>query len=158
MKALRGVLLVAVLMAVLSGCYAHSGIQKTQLQIREFQTRIYKTDDTNMVMKACLNALQDSGFIVKNMVPGMGLLTAEKTGNAPRTYNNLRLDIKINIAEASVNITTISNETRVRANFIVRGENSFGGKIFAKQIEDEETYQKFFSIVDKSIFIQKEGI
>ncbi len=51
------------------GCATTNGtLQKTQLQIREFQTRSYETNDVKMVMKAMLNILQDDGFIVKNAV------------------------------------------------------------------------------------------
>jgi len=50
----------------------------TQTQIREFQTRYYDTNDVKLVMKSVLNVLQDDGFIVKNAVPELGLLTANK--------------------------------------------------------------------------------
>ena len=52
--------------------------QLTQLQIRELQTREYETTDTKMVIKAVLNVLQDDGFIVKNAVVDLGLITASK--------------------------------------------------------------------------------
>ncbi len=51
---------------------------KTQLQVREFQTREFDTNDTKLVMKAVLNVLQDDGFVVKNAVIDLGLLTATK--------------------------------------------------------------------------------
>lgn len=50
----------------------------TQLQIRELQTREYETKDEKMVMKALLNVLQDEGFIVKNAVVDLGLITGTK--------------------------------------------------------------------------------
>ena len=50
----------------------------TQLQIRELQTREFETRDYKLVMKAMLNVLQDEGFIVKNAVVELGLLTATK--------------------------------------------------------------------------------
>jgi len=51
---------------------------QTQLQTREFQTREYDTNDVKLIMKAVLNTLQDDGFVVKNAVIDLGLLTAEK--------------------------------------------------------------------------------
>ena len=62
-------ILLLVLSMTILGC-ATTGVapQKTQLQIRQFQTRSYETNDTKMVMKAMLNVLQDDGFIVKNAV------------------------------------------------------------------------------------------
>ena len=55
--------------------------QPTQLQTREFQTREYDTNDVKLVLKAVLNVLQDDGFVVKNAVPDLGLLTATKDVN-----------------------------------------------------------------------------
>lgn len=55
--------------------------QQTQLQTREFQTREYDTNDVKLVLKAVLNVLQDDGFVVKNAVPDLGLLTATKEVN-----------------------------------------------------------------------------
>ena len=55
--------------------------QQTQLQTREFQTREYDTNDVKLVLKAVLNVLQDDGFVVKNAVPDLGLLTATKDVN-----------------------------------------------------------------------------
>jgi hypothetical protein len=51
---------------------------KTQLEIREIQTRSYDTPDTKMVMKAVLNVLQDEGYNIKNAETELGLLTASK--------------------------------------------------------------------------------
>src|SRR5210317_827536 len=52
--------------------------EKTQLQIRQIQTRTYEIAESELVMKAMLNVLQDDGFIVKTAVPELGLLTATK--------------------------------------------------------------------------------
>ncbi len=51
---------------------------KTQLQLREFQTRSYDTDDTEMIMKAMVNVLQDDGFAIQNANVDLGLITATK--------------------------------------------------------------------------------
>src|SRR3989304_1429242 len=54
------------------------GPEKSQLQIRELQTRMYDTSDTKMVMKTMLNVLQDDGFIVTEANTELGFLTASK--------------------------------------------------------------------------------
>ncbi len=68
-------LLSLALVLLLTGCVT-TGVspQKTQLQIREFQTRSYETKDAKMVMKSLLNVLQDDGFIVKNANVELGLI------------------------------------------------------------------------------------
>ncbi|MBL7998958.1 MAG: hypothetical protein JNL32_10015 [Candidatus Kapabacteria bacterium] len=52
--------------------------QQSQLQTRQVQQREYDTNDVKLVMKAVLNTLQDDGFIVKNAVVDLGLLSASK--------------------------------------------------------------------------------
>lgn len=52
--------------------------QKTQLEIRQMQTRTYDTQDLKMVMKAVMHALQDDNFIIQQADIDLGLLTAQK--------------------------------------------------------------------------------
>jgi cell division protein FtsB len=51
---------------------------KTQLQVREYQTRYYDTQDNKMVLKALINTLQDEGYILNNINSELGVLTASK--------------------------------------------------------------------------------
>lgn len=150
------------------GC-ATTGItpEKTQLQIREFQTRMYDTNDTKMIMKAMLNVLQDDGFIVKNAVMDLGLLSAEKTvdienkGEAFLAAFFLGAQAtwkKASVIECTANVSEYGNQTRVRVNFQVKVLDNKGGIREVKQIEEEKYYQDFFSKVDKGIFIQKEKL
>ena len=46
----------------LTGC-ATTAPAKTQLQMREFQTRNFETTDDKAVLKALVNVLQDDGYI-----------------------------------------------------------------------------------------------
>jgi len=148
------------------GC-ATTSPQKSQLEIREFQTRSYETKDTKMVMKAVLNTLQDEGFMVKNAVPDLGLLTATKEievedktqaflatllGGSNATW------LKNSIIEATANISDFGSQTKVRVNFLVKTYDNKGGVREVKQIDDGNYYQNFFSKVDKGIFIQKEKL
>jgi len=150
------------------GC-ATTGItpEKTQLQIREFQTRTYETNDTKMIMKAMLNVLQDDGFIVKNAVMDLGLLSAEKTvdieskGEAFLAAFFLGAQAtwkKASVIECTANVSEYGNQARVRVNFQVKVLDNKGGIREVKQIEEEKYYQDFFSKVDKGIFIQKEKL
>lgn len=150
------------------GC-ASTGVtpQKTQLQIREFQTRRYETSDTKMVMKAMLNVLQDDGFIVKNAVLDLGLLSAEKSvdvedaGEACFASFLFGPDAtwqKASIIECTGNISGYGTQTRVRVNFQMKVLNNKGGIIKIEQVDDEKYYQDFFSKVDKGIFIQQERL
>jgi hypothetical protein len=151
------------------GCVtASSGrAPKTQLQIREYQTRSYDTNDYKMVMKAVLNTLQDEGYIVKNAVVDLGLLTATKEVNVEDKGEVLLQKLlrknkatwaKNSIFEATANVSEYGSETRVRLNFQVKTFNNKGNVQGVRQINDAKFYQDFFAKVDKGIFIQKENL
>ena len=82
----RTCVLSTVLGMLVYGC-AMTGVtpDKTQLQIREIQTRSYDTNDTKIVMKVLLNMLQDEGFIVRNADTDLGLLTASPSSKTAPT-------------------------------------------------------------------------
>jgi len=153
-----------------SGCIAPPRQEKTQLQIREFQTRSYDTTNFRMVMKAVMDALQDQDFIIKQAQLELGFITAQKEldvesgaesflsgllaalGGGKATYR------KNSITEASINISEYGDQIRVRANFQRKLIDNRGTVIRIEQVEDQKFYQEFFSRVDKSIFLGKEKV
>ena len=164
----NALLLPSVICLFLIGC-ATTGVapQKTQLQIRQFQTRNFDTNDTKMIMKAMLNVLQDDGFIIKNAVLDLGLLSAEKAIDVENKRESFWAEFwlgtdavwkKASIIECTANISDYGNLTRVRINFQVKVLNNKSGIMNVDQIADEKYYQDFFSKVDKGIFIQKEKL
>ena len=50
----------------------------SQLERREHETHFFDTSDTNRVMKAAVNTLQDSGFVIQEIEPELGYLRARK--------------------------------------------------------------------------------
>jgi hypothetical protein len=159
---------------------------KTQLQIREYQTREFDTNDVRLVMKAMLNVLQDDGFVVKNAVTDLGLLTATKEidlGNSGASTNaaddywtkifesmwkgsgNTRTTqqqppprySKFKQVEVSINVSPIGKRCKVRANFQAKILDNQGQPMDVYVIDDQKFYQEFFAKVDQSIFIQKQG-
>ena len=144
---------------------------KSQLQIREFQTRSYETDDTHMVMKAMLNVLQDDGFIVKNANTDLGLLVAEKEVEIKKGAAGKTAEVFLRIfsvygttynkstkTEATANVSAFGKTTKVRINFLVTTYNNKGVPDKIEKVEGLKFYQEFFSKVDKGIFIQKEKL
>jgi len=161
-------MILTILILFFFGC-ATTGVntQKTQLQIREFQTRSYETNDLKMVMKAMLNVLQDDGYIVKDANVDLGFLTATKEvdiedkGEAFLStlfFGSQATWEKNSIIECTANISEFGTQTRVRVNFQMKVMNNKGGVEKVKQIEDQKYYQEFFAKVDKAIFIQKEKL
>jgi hypothetical protein len=156
---------------------------ETQLQTREFQTREFDTNDVKLVMKAMLNVLQDDGFVVKNAVVDLGLLTATKeiqlsqrpstsdsywteafagllAGRSQDRARQQQQDLRYNKfkqIEVSINVTEQGRRSRVRANFQAKILDNTGNPVEVYVIRDPKFYQDFFSKVDKGIFLQKQG-
>ena len=161
--------LLCVLMIVgLTGCMAGPApVPRSPLETREIQTREYPTRDTRMVMKALLNVLQDEGFITKNAVTDLGLITAAKEADLEDSTSaflhsilggeNARWE-KNSVVEANANVSEFGDATRVRITFQRKVYDNRGGVVSVRTIDDPLTYQDFFAKVDKGIFIQKQRI
>lgn len=158
----------ALLAVMLTGCAPHvTEVPLTQLQIRELQTKEFETNNTKLVMKSMINVLQDEGFIVKNAVVEMGLLSAEKTVSVENKNDvffaqladgpNARWN-KQEIIEASANVSEFGQKTRVRMNFQRKTLDNFGCPKDVVTLQDELYYQSFFEKVSKGIFIQEQEI
>jgi len=139
--------------------------QRTQLQVREFQTRSFDTNNTNEVMSAVVEAFQDQGFMVKNVVPQVGLVSASREVDVEDKNEaffqsfmfgpNARWG-KNAIIEATANVKTIAGKTKIRTNFQEKVMNNHGGVDHINTIEDPRFYQDFFDKIGKSIFIEKQ--
>jgi len=136
---------------------AHKSDQvRTQLQTREFQTRTYETTDTNMIMKALLNVLQDDGFIIKTVNTDLGLITANKDHS--NTHPGFVAGPFIpQMWDCSVNVSKFGAQTKVRVNVQVTARNKLN-ETDVYELDDPSYYQTFFAKVDKGIFIQKEKL
>ena len=155
---------------VFTGC-AGSGSNdehlRTQLEIRQFQTRSYATTDTKMVIKAVLNVLQDDGYIVNNAVPEIGLYTATKKVDIGKTDSKLLKGVmsmyqikwkKTSMVECTINISKHGDSTRVRANFILTLLDNVDAPVKTEHIRSEEFYREFFGKVDKGIFLEDQKL
>ncbi len=186
-KRIYSIVVVMGLIAIVSSCMVverqgqNAPKQQTQLETREFQTRVFDTNDTKLIMKALLNVLQDDGFIVKNAVTDLGLLSASKeidiqkqngkendfwgafftslanSGNKNNRNNTEQTYNKLKIVEVSVNISDFGLKSKVRANFQAKILDNKGNTVEVKTVDDPKFYQDFFMKVDKGIFIQKQG-
>lgn len=186
MKRLFWLLIVCVgLLWVVSSCTMMNtgvGRQQTQLQTRQFQTREYDSVETKRLMKAILNVLQDDGFVVKNAVVDLGLLSAIKETDLQRQNQpaqgdtdifGILLDIfssgkrsgksamrtsRFQVVEATVNISEFGSQSRVRVSFQAKILDERGEPLEVYPIDDMKFYQEFFAKVDKGIFLQKQKL
>ncbi|MFA6916718.1 MAG: hypothetical protein WC222_10010 [Parachlamydiales bacterium] len=150
---------------LLGGCAAHNLPAKTQLEIRQIQSRDFDTCDQKLVMKSMMNVLQDDGYIIKNAVSDLGLLSAEKDIDVTNSLHVFLACMggegrwnKHSVLEASANVTAYENTVRVRINFQTKTFDNFGAVSSVEQVHDLGFYQEFFDKVHKGIFLQKENL
>lgn len=162
--------LTAICCGLLAGCAPHPQVddEATQLQVRQIQSREFDTSDTKLVMKSMMNVLQDEGYIVKNAVADLGLLSAEKNIDVENktaavlltvlsSSNNPRWD-KHQVREVSANISEYGCKTRVRVNFQTKTMDNYGCPTKVETVKDPQVYLEFFDKVSKGIFIQEQEI
>ncbi len=140
---------------------------KTQLEVRQIQTHSFSDSEPNLVMKALLDVLQDDGFVVKNAVMELGLLSATKeidvSDSSQAFVNSLLFGIharwnKNSIIEATSNVSKSGKDSKVRVTFQIKTLNNRGEVSDVKEINEAKYYQDFFAKVDKGLFVQKQGL
>lgn len=144
---------------------------KTQLEIRQMQTREYSSPKGGLrsVMKAVLNTLQDRGFMIKNADKELGFITAQKESDVEGQWSSIIAHLgasngqparfrKSSLIECSANISEFGKDIRVRITFQTKTLDNLGGTMAVSQIEEPQYYQEFFSTVDKSVFIERQGL
>jgi hypothetical protein len=162
------ILAVAIALIIPTGCMLQPPRPaRTQLEVRQIQTRTYQNRNMKQVMKAVINTLQDDGFIIRNADKELGFVTAAKDvevggfggpfsvqlfGGAEPRYDRAAT------FEASINISEFGDETKVRAVFQRRVVDNFGAPSSVQSIQDPRFYQEFFMKIDKSLFIEREGL
>jgi len=134
MNKLKSLLLLLILTLV-TGCAAtnqrilDSG-DETQIQKRNYQSRIFEISDKKQVLRTVISTLQDLGFIIDNADMMLGSVSGTK------------LD---------THLTKISVSVRPKGadRMLVRANAQFQNKPVSNPIQ----YQNFFSSLSKSLFI-----
>lgn len=78
-KLLSFVILISILFSSVPAAYAKKVKNMSQLERRAVETRFFDTADSGRVLKAAVNTLQDSGFIIQEIEPELGYIRANKT-------------------------------------------------------------------------------
>lgn len=140
---------------------------KSQLEIRQMQTREFDTPDTKMALKAMLNVLQDDGFIIKQVNPEMGFFNGQKMLDAEDRLGKFwgtfwwgpsAQWVENSVIDCTANVSKFADKTRVRANFVIKQMNNKGGVENVRTIDEATFYQDFFSKVGKGMFIEQEKL
>ena len=125
--ALLGLLSLAGCAATIPTNIAGSG---TQLETRQIQTRQYDTLDKAMTMRSVIATLQDLGFTIDQADAELGTTTATRLHDY-----TMRMTVTVVKKEGA--------RISVRANARI-GENA---------VTDAATYQDFFVVLDKAMFL-----
>ncbi|MHC4737792.1 MAG: hypothetical protein ACYS9Y_02705 [Planctomycetota bacterium] len=140
---------------------------RTQLEIRQMQTREFEASETKIVLKAMLNVLQDDGYIVEQVNSEVGFFNASKVMDTEDTlaktwgtfwWGPSGQWIENTVIDCTANVSQFGEKTRVRTNFQLKQMNNKGGVEKVQTMDDPKFYQEFFTKVDKGIFIEKEQI
>ncbi|MEO0224083.1 MAG: hypothetical protein ABIL76_03190 [candidate division WOR-3 bacterium] len=71
-----------------NACATSTQMPRSQLEIREFQTKYFEVKDKIIITKAIINALLDEGFIINNANNELGIITAEKGYEISKNYES----------------------------------------------------------------------
>ena len=107
----------------------------TQLATREIQTREYDSLDKPMTMRSVIATLQDLGFTIDQADLDLGTITATRL----HEYT-MRMTVTV-VEKGDIRIS-------VRAN----------ARIDENSVTDPATYQDFFVVLDKAMFLTRNNV
>jgi hypothetical protein len=108
----------------------------SQLQIRSIQTRAFDTIDREMMLRTVMATLQDFGFMLDAGEVALGTVSGTKWMAA----NLMRI--------------TVSVRPRGQTQLLVRANFQLGNKA----VKDQVPYQRFFSALSKSLFLEAQQV
>jgi len=136
-------LLPIIFILTLSGCAStHNdvlGTSQSQVQMRNYQSRSYDTNDKAMVLRAVISTMQDLGFIIERADEKLGTIS----GTSYASYGTGTQYVQS--SKLTVSVRTINNkQTIVRAN----------AQIGLKALDEPVPYQNFFNALGQSLFLE----
>lgn len=104
---------------------------QTQVQKRSYQTRIFDTNNKEVVMRGVISTLQDLSFVVEKADFTLGAVTGTK------------------FTQGQVIRISVTVRPKGATQMVVRANAQFG----VQPIEDPKSYQDFFTSLEKSLFL-----
>lgn len=133
-------LLSLIIVLNLTGCAStHNdvlGTSQSQVQMRNYQSRLFDTNDRALVLRAVISTMQDLGFIIER--------ADEKLGTVSGTSYS-----QVNASKLTVSVRTINpKQIVVRAN----------AQVGLKALEEPVPYQNFFNALEQSLFLEAHAV
>ena len=118
----------------LTGCAStHNdvlGTSQSQVQMRNYQSRSFDTNDKALILRAVVSTMQDLGFIIERADEKLGTISGTSFTHAS----------KLTVSVRAINAKQI----------VVRANAQAG----LKAIEDPIPYQNFFNALSQSLFLE----
>lgn len=125
--------------------------EPTALEIRQMQTRVYEIKSKKQLMEAIVNVLQDRDYIINESSYNLGVISGYRECKEKYAYVRYETSVQINELNAQ--------SYKVRTNFMKKNIDPAGNPSTPIDIKNPETmYREFFSQLDKSLFIESQGI
>ena len=131
-------LLILITALAVSGCASRNAAiteSGSQVHVRQMQTRIYDSLDRRETLRSVLATLQDLGFVIDTADYEMGAITATR-------LQEYELRVTVTVRDRA------NNQLAVRAN----------ARVDDRLIDDPGTYQDFFTVLDKAIFLTRHRV
>lgn len=126
-------ILLAFMVLMIAGCAAQTAAitaGSSQVELRQMQTRDYETLDKRGTLRSVVATLQDLGFVIDKADYELATISATKL----QDYE-IRMTVTVREREG--------DRLAVRAN----------ARFNEKPIEDPQSYQDFFTALDKAMFL-----
>ncbi|MCM0019132.1 MAG: hypothetical protein NBV67_04000 [Tagaea sp.] len=135
MRRIRHPLAALFLAFALAGCQADSRQQvlatdRSQVQLRAFQTRGFETPDTNLTVRNIIATLQDLNFVIDKVDERLGTISATKL-------------------QGFVMRMTVTVRPRAGNQVAVRASAQYN----LQAVSDPEPYQQFFAALERAMFL-----
>ena len=129
--------------------------EASSLEVRQMQTRTYEVKEKKQLMEAIVNVLQDRGYLITESNYKLGVISGYIEDKEKVFLGNRYVRY-----ETSVQINEFSDKNyKVRTSFIRKFIDYTGTPSGKKDIKNPEVlYREFFSQLDKSLFIEAQGI
>ncbi len=106
------------------------GTSQSQVQMRNYQSRSFDTNDKSLVMRAVISTMQDLGFLIERADEKLGTVSGTSYTHAS----------KITVSVRAIN----KKQIVVRAN----------AQVGLEALEEPIAYQNFFNALGQSLFLE----
>jgi len=141
--------------------------EKSQVRVRNAQSRVFDTTDKRMMLEALVQTYQDLGFQIEVLDEVVGIISGKKYLNSQRP-SSAGLPTYLLYDEESLVVFNRNYRTwgpfRARSDLVrltstIRQRNTqqlivrTSAQFFLRPVENPDAYQKFYAALEKTLFL-----